>query len=173
MKPETRAACEAAMYAIARANALIDEEAKAAIALDSPPDLVRYYADLREQGEGLRASVAPFAALEKDLSYQYIPLAFDAAGIQNIKLPGYGLVALNRRWSCSMLSKARGFEYLRRNGQAGMIIETVPAPTLGAWAREETEERGVEPPDDIFKTSIARYVSLTGEKKPSPQDGGK
>jgi hypothetical protein len=45
-----------------------------------------------------------------------------------------------------------------------MIIETVPAPTLGAWAREETEDKGREPPDDIFKTSIARHVSLRRSK---------
>ena len=45
-----------------------------------------------------------------------------------------------------------------------MIIETVPAPTLGAWARSETEDNGKEPPDDLFKTSIARHVSLRRSK---------
>ena len=164
MKPETAAACEAAIYALARANALLDEEAQAVVALQDPPELVRYYADLGEQAETMRKSLASIGKLENALSYQHIPASFDAAGIQNVRLVGYGLVSLNRRWSCSMLNKDQGLAYLRGAGQGGMIIETVPAPTLGAWARSETEEKGKEPPDDIFKTSVARYVSLRASK---------
>jgi hypothetical protein len=63
-----------------------------------------------------------------------------------------------------MINKETGLAYLRDVGQGGMIIETVPAPTLGVWAREETEEKGREPPEDIFKTSIARHVSLRRSK---------
>ena len=54
MKPETMAACEAAKQAI--------ETAKPSCRLkcrnpprDDPADLVRTYADLREEGEALRA----------------------------------------------------------------------------------------------------------------------
>ena len=53
-----------------------------------------------------------------------------------------------------------GFAYLRATGQGGMIIETVAAPTLGAWARRGRRETGIEPPDDIFKTTPVRSVSL-------------
>ena len=41
-----------------------------------------------------------------------------------------------------------------------MIIETVAAPTLGAWAGAQVRETGIEPPDDIFKTTVVRHVSL-------------
>ena len=102
--------------------------------------------------------------LEQNLSYTQIPACFDAHGIKNVRVNGYGLVGLNRRWSCSILDKPKGYKYLRDNGQGGMITETVNAMTLGAWAKDEVEERGVEPPDDVFKTSIARYVSLRRSK---------
>jgi hypothetical protein len=166
MKPETEAACQAALFALGRAYALLDEEAKTAISADNPPDLVRCYADLREQAEAMRDGVASLSKLEQNLSYEQIPLAFDRAGIQNVRVTGYGLVGLTRRWSCSFLEgkKEAGFAYLREHGQGGMIIETVPAPTLGAWAHAVTDETGVEPPDDLFKTSVARSVSLRRSK---------
>jgi hypothetical protein len=164
MKPETEAACHAALDALALANASLNEEARSAVSSDNPPDLVRFYADLREQAEALRDSVAQLSKLEQNLSYEQIPLAFDRAGIQNVRVTGYGLVGLTRRWSCSMIDKEAGFAYLREKGQGGMIIETVPAPTLGAWAHAVTDETGIEPPDDIFKTSIARSVSLRRSK---------
>ena len=166
MKPETEAACEAALSALARANALLDEEAKAAVSASDPPELVRCYADLREQADAMREAVAFVSKLEQNLSYEQIPLAFDRAGIQSVRVTGYGLVGLTRRWSCSFLEgkKDEGFAWLREHGQGGMIIETVPAPTLGAWAHAVTDETGVEPNPEIFKTSIARSVSLRRSK---------
>ena len=83
-----------------------------------------------------------------------------------MRVTGYGLVSLIRKWSCSFLEgkKEDGFAYLRNAGQGGMIIETVPAPTLGAWAHAVTDETGNEPDPAIFKTSIARSVSLRRSK---------
>jgi hypothetical protein len=164
MKPETAAACEAALSALDRARDLLDAEGRDVIAADNPAELVRVYADLREQAETLRDSVANFSKMEQALSYDIIPSSFDRAGIENIRVTGYGLVSLTRRWSCSMIDKEAGLAYLRDTNQGGMIIETVPAPTLGAWAHSVTDETGIEPPDDIFKTSIARSVSLRRSK---------
>ena len=114
----------------------------------------------------MREAVAFLSKLEQNLSYEQIPLAFDRAGISNIRVTGYGLVGLTRKWSCSFLEgkKDEGFAYLRNAGQGGMIIETVPAPTLGAWAHIVTDETGKEPDPEIFKTSIARSVSLRRSK---------
>jgi hypothetical protein len=166
MKPETEAACERALSALRHAAALIDSEGREAISQDNPANLVRHYADLREEAEFLRDAVAQLSTMERAMSYEIIPLAFDRAGIQNVRVTGYGLVGLTRRWSCSFLEgkKEDGFAYLRDQDQGGMIIETVPAPTLGAWAHAVTDETGIEPPPDIFKTSVVRSVSLRRSK---------
>lgn len=162
MKPDTAAACEAALSAIDRAQALLDAEGRQAITLDDPAELVRTYGDLREQADALRESITRFSKMEQALSYDIIPGSFDRAGIENIRVTGYGLVSLVRKWSCSILEgkKEQGLQFVRDVGQGGMIIETIPAPTLGAWARKHTEDTGRELPDEIFKTSIARSVSL-------------
>ena len=166
MKPETEAACAAALSALAKANACLAVETDMVVSAGDPPDLVRHYADLREQADAMREAVAFLSKIEQNLSYQQIPLAFDRAGIQNVRVVGYGLVGLTRKWSCSFLEgkKDEDLAWLREHGQGGMIIETVPAPTLGAWAHAVTDETGKEPPTDIFKTSIARSVSLRRSK---------
>ena len=164
MTPETMAVCEAAKNAIQTAKALLQAEVQASIERDDPSDLVRTYADLCEEGDAFRDSIADLSKLERDLSYSKIPEVFDAHGIQNVRVVGYGLISLVRKWSCSMLNKEAGFAYLREHGQGGMIIETVPAPTLGAWAGAQIRETGVEPPDDIFKTTVARHVSLRASR---------
>lgn len=164
MKPETRAACFAAQRALRTAYELLQRDALETITSNDAPDLVRFYANASEEADVMRETMGALAKLEKDLSYGAIPTCFDTHGIQNVRVNGYGLVSLNRRWSCSILDKPKGYQYLRDNGQAGMITETVNAMTLGAWAREEVEDKGAEPPDDIFKTSIARYVSLRSSK---------
>jgi hypothetical protein len=166
MKPDTAAACEAAISALLHARTLLDKEGRDTLATGDPAELVRHYVDLRDQAEVIRDVTGGFSKMEQALSYTIIPTAFDTAGIENVRVTGYGLVGLTRRWSCSILEgkKEAGLNYLRATGQEGMIIETVPAPTLGAWARSETEENGKEPPDSIFKTSVARSVSLRRSK---------
>lgn len=164
MNAETQAACEAAKRALATAAQLLVNEAQSKVSTNEAPDLVRFYADMREELDAFGGMMKELNKLDQSLSYTSIPLCFDAHGLQNIKLPGYGLVGLNRRWSCSIIEKPKGLQYLRDHGQGGMIQETVNAMTLGAWAREETEDKGREPPDDVFKTTVARYVSLTRSK---------
>ena len=107
MKPETMAACEAAKQAIETAKLLLQAEVQDSISRDDPADLVRTYADLSEEGDAFRASIADISKVEQNLSYTQIPAMFDAHGIQNVKVTGYGLVSLIRKWSCSMLDKEK------------------------------------------------------------------
>lgn len=164
MNPKTHAACEIAKRAIEDAKSLLTQEAETAIAANNPAELVRTYADLREEGEALRDAIADISKMERDLSYTKIPECFDLHGIQNVNVVGYGRVSLSQKWACSIIDREKGFSFLREHGQGGMIIETVNAQTLGAWAHAETEEKGREPPSEIFKTSVSRFVSLTRTK---------
>jgi len=68
---------------------------------------------------------------------------------------------LSNRWSCSMLDKLTGMDWLRTNGHGDLIQETVNSSTLGAFARNLTEESGYELPSDIFKTSVMTFTSIT------------
>jgi hypothetical protein len=90
MKPETLAACEFALSALTRARDLLNAEGQDAISAGDPAELVRHYADLRERAEELRDTIADLAKMEQALSYDIIPSAFDANGISNVRVVGYG-----------------------------------------------------------------------------------
>jgi len=59
-----------------------------------------------------------------------------------------------------LAAEARGLGWLRGSNNEGMIIETVNAQTLGAFAREEAAA-GRNLPEDIFRVSATPYVSIT------------
>lgn len=162
MKPETAAACEAALSAIIRARDLLNAEGREAINKDDPNDLVRTYADLREQAEAIREEVTVFAKMEQALSYDVIPNAFERHGVENVRLTGYGLVSLVRDWKCSIVKgkKEEGHQFIRDIGQGGMIIETIPAQTLGAFWHSYSDETGRDFPRDIFNTNVVKHLSL-------------
>ena len=93
MKPDTQAACEAATRPGDSPRRHLGRSRVRYLANEAP-DLVRFYADMREELEAMASSISDLNPLDKDLSYSRIPACFDAHGIQNIKLPGYGLVGL-------------------------------------------------------------------------------
>lgn len=166
MKPDTAAACQAAISAVTIARDLLNAEGREAIAADNHVELIRTYAELREQAEALREVVADFAKMEQALSYDVIPSSMKRAGVENARVTGYGLVSLVRDWKCSILKgkKEEGHQYLRDIGQGGMIVETVPAQTLGAWWHRYSDETGKELPRDIFSTGVVTHLSLRASR---------
>ena len=103
------------------------------------------------------------AALKKhidSLSYEILPTMFGNQNVKTIKIDDVGRVTVNVRWSASMIDKQASMEWLRTSGNEGLIIETVNAQTLGAFAKAETVA-GKPLPDHLFKVSTAQHISIT------------
>jgi len=64
------------------------------------------------------------------------------------------------RWSAKILDKVKAFAWLRSTGNEGLILETVNAQTLGAFAKGEVI-KGNPLPDDIFQVTASPYTSIT------------
>lgn len=124
------------------------------------PTAVVYFAQLRDTVKELQEKVAALEKHVQSLSYELLPTMFQNQDVKTIKVEGVGRVSINDRWSASMLNKERGLGWLRGSGNEGLIIETVNAQTLGAFAKEETKA-GRNLPDDIFRVSATPYVSIT------------
>jgi hypothetical protein len=60
-----------------------------------------------------------------------------------------------------MLDKERGMQHLRDTGNGGLIQDSVPWQTLSAFSKNLMETEGKELPDDIFKSSIMKFTSIT------------
>ena len=115
--------------------------------------------DMLEEGRKLIGAVA------QEASYKVIPdkMADEDISTFTSRL-GYR-VTVSQRFSASMLDKERGFDWLRAHDLGDLIQPTVNAQTLSAQARRLVEEENIELPEDIFKTSIAPYVSVTAVRK--------
>lgn len=98
------------------------------------------------------------------LSREMVPDAMRAAGVKTVTVEGIGRVTISNRFSVSMLDKIAGIEWLRSHDLGGLVVETVNSSTLAATAKDLLENKGVELPDNIFKSSTSPYTSITKVK---------
>lgn len=142
------------------AQKLVEEDTVKVIASNDHIELVRHYARLRGINELIGVARKSLAIIEDRLSHTEIPDIFREHGLKTITLEDVGRVSIGHRWSCSMIDKAIGMNYLREQGDGGLIIETVNSSTLAAHAKN-LNEQGKDLPQDKFTTSIMPYTSIT------------
>ena len=124
------------------------------------PNAVTYFSELREQVRLLATKMSALQSLVDTMSQEMLPTLFGNQNVKTIKVDDVGRVTINDRWTASMLNKSDGLGWLRGSGNEGLIIETVNAQTLGAFAKEELKA-GRALPTDIFRVSSTPYVSIT------------
>jgi hypothetical protein len=142
----------------------VREDNDATLALHNHVELIKHYNHLRLATARIKEAREALAEMEEKLSREQIPDIFREQGIKTTTIEGVGRVTVSYRFSCSMLDKEQGLEWLRGNGHGGIIIETVNSSTLSAFAKSMLEESGAELPDAIFKTSTSPYTSITKVK---------
>jgi hypothetical protein len=153
----------AADYAGKKLDSLFERatrDSEAVIATKSIPDTVTHFAALRTTFRELTAKMAKIQSHIEQLSQESIPTMFLNQRVKNTTVEGVGRVTINHRWTASLLEKDQGFAWLRANNAEGIIIETVNAQTLGAFAKDRAEAK--QPlPNDVFKISTTPFVSVT------------
>lgn len=123
--------------------------------------IIKHFAALRALTEEIKEAREALDEMEKRLSREQVPEVMRAHGIKTITVEGVGRVSLSNRWSCSMIDKPLGLDYLRNSGNGSLIQETVNSNTLAAFAKNLNDEEGKELPGEIFKTSIMTVTSIT------------
>jgi hypothetical protein len=142
----------------------VREDTDATLALHNHVELIRHYNHLRLATAEIKEAREALAEMEERLSRESIPDIFREHGIKTTTIEGVGRVTVSYRFSCSMLDKEMGLNWLRESGNEGIIIETVNASTLAAFAKTMLEEKGEELPTTIFKTGTSPYTSITKVK---------
>jgi hypothetical protein len=122
--------------------------------------VVKHFDQLRDVVRDLVVKVTALTKHVETLSEESLPNLFDKQRVKTINVLDVGRVTINNRWTASILDKERGFQWLNDTGNGGLIIETVNAQTLGAFAKTEALA-GRPLPDDVFKISTKPYVSIT------------
>lgn len=139
----------------------IDDDTRNVVATRDHIEIIKHFAALRIANDQIKEAREALEELEKRLSREYIPEVMRAHGIKTVTIEDVGRVSLSNRWSCSMIDKPLGLDYLRNSGNGSLIQETVNSNTLAAFAKNFNDEEGKELPGEIFKTSIMTVTSIT------------
>ena len=124
------------------------------------PLIVKHFAALRTEYRALKDKLEKLESEVNDLSYNIIPTMFQNQGVKTLKLDDVGRVTVNQRWVASMKDKQTGMDWLKSTGNEGLVIETVNAQTLAAFAK--TQAIAGDPlPDAVFEVGVAPYTSIT------------
>lgn len=153
-------AAKACVYLIDAAD-MIRQDTHQTVASDDHIEIIRHYAKLRQINEQIKEAREALDEMEKRLSREQVPGTMRSHGIKTITVEGVGRVSLSNRWSASMLDKAMGFQWLRDTGNGALIIETVNAQTLAAFAKDLNDNQGKELPAEIFNVGIMTVTSIT------------
>lgn len=137
----------------------VERLTEAALERNDIPAAVVHYAQVRDAVANIRAPMTRLGEHEDLLSYEILPTMFDNQHVKSLRVENIGNVSVVDRWSASMINKARGLIWLRETGNEGLIIETVNASTLGAFAKDRVRE-GDPLPGDIFTVKATPHVSI-------------
>lgn len=129
-------------------------------------EVIKHYSLVRTATEITKNSREAIKGIEDNLSRVYIPdIVADLKQRTGQKPPfvieGVGRATVSYRYSCTMLDRERGIDWLKTNGYPELVQETVNAQTLAAFSKSLLEDEGKELPDDIFKVGTTPYTSIT------------
>ena len=163
MQTKTMLALSDALSSLELAAGLLHRETTAIVGSGDHIELIRHYYQMREANSAIKKAREMLDNLEDHLSHKDIPDAFKRVGVKTITIEDVGRVTVSYKWGCSMADgkKPESLQWLRNSGNGGIIIETVNAQTLAAFAKNEVETHGKTLPDDLFTTSLRPYTSIT------------
>lgn len=129
-------------------------------------EIIKHFNHVRLAAERIKEAREALSDMSDSLSRVVIPdLVTNLRNTTGEKPPfnieGVGRVSVSYRYSCTMLDKAVGVQWLKDHEQGGIVQETVNAQTLAAFAKDLLENQGKELPPDIFKVGTSPFTSIT------------
>lgn len=127
-------------------------------------DIIKHFNSVRIGAELIKEAREAISEISDQLSREIVPDAMRRADVKTITVEGVGRVTVSYRFSCTMVDKGLGIDWLRKSGNGGIIQETVNSSTLSAFAKNMLEVEGKELPDDLFKVGTSPFTSITKVK---------
>ena len=159
MKNETQVIGDCAIKRLETILADVEQETTAVVAHADIPSVAHHFNAVRELTRALAERVSNLQKHVDTLSYEILPTLFTNANVKSVNVIGLGTVTVNVRWSATMIDKAAGMTWLKNTGNEGLIINTVAAATLTAFAKSEALA-GHPLPAEIFKVGSSQLVSI-------------
>jgi len=131
-------------------------------------ETVTHFVELRGMQGTLSDMKNEWAKVHDFLSYSVIPDIFkehrQTTGMAPpYRIDGIGRVNVAYKWNASILpdKKDDGKQWLRDNGAGALVIETVNASSLSAYAKDLFINNDQELPPNIFKSGQRPYTSIS------------
>lgn len=145
---------------------LIREETDQVVASGDHIEIIKHFNHVRQANELVKEGRKSLDNMSDHLSRVVVPdtvkdLKERTGEKPPFNIDGVGRVSVSYRFSCSMIDKDKGIEWLRSEGHGGIVQETVNSSTLASFAKNLLEVDGIELPDDKFKISTSPYTSIT------------
>lgn len=126
------------------------------------PAALRFYKTIKDEYDDFEAVRKKIGETLESLSRGTIPEMMAEEGVRTITLDDIGYrFTISHRWSCTLLEKDVGIDWLKSHGHEALVFETVNAQTLAAWAKKMVDEEGKEPDPAVFKTGTMAFTSVT------------
>jgi len=161
MKPTTLSGLDRITNDLEQIAGIIRQETAATVAIKDHVALIRHFADMREVMDRIKTAREALQEMTDALSAVHVPDIMREVGIKTINVEGVGRVTVSHRYSCSILDKPKGFEWLRDNDAGALVQETVNSSALASYATRRLAEDGIDLPPDIFKVGTNPYTSIT------------
>jgi hypothetical protein len=152
----------AAGYAADKLDSLLERAHRDTLALVDSGDLplvVRHFRDLREEFRNLKDKLDAIEKEVEHLSHEIIPNLFSARQVTSFRVEDVGNVVIANKWTASPVDKMKAMDWLRETGNGSLIIETINASTLTAFAKEQAMA-GKPLPEDTFNVGTKPYTSI-------------
>lgn len=136
------------------------------VAANNHVDIIKHFNDARIAAEIIKDAKKALDNIVDTLSRVVIPdvvakLKETTGEKPPFVIEGVGRVSVSYRFSCSMIDKDQGIDWLRGSGNESLVTETVNSSTLAAFAKDMLENQGKELPSEIFKVSTSPFTSIT------------
>lgn len=161
MTPEIRIKLGQGLALIQEAALAVNPDTNEVVARQDHVEIITHFDDLRILVASFKEARDSMQEIVDRLSTQSIPDVMQAMKVKTITLVGVGRCTVAYRYSCSMIDKEAGYQWLRDTGNESLIAETVNSSSLSAFAKNLIETEGKELPEAIFKTGSMPYTSIT------------
>ena len=142
-----------------RAQQLMEADTLRRAAHEDLDSVLTRFAEVRDLRDKLKAVYTAVNDLSEQMSAGIIPQRMEDLGVQT-RHHRLGRFTVSYRTSASMTDKEAGKDWLRKNGHGDLIIETVNAQTLSAFAKGVIEE-GRDLPAEYFTVTLRPSTSFS------------
>lgn len=121
------------------------------------------YRSLKDFNDKYSETGKVLTAVIEELKHTVIPAKFESKGVSSFTTTSGYRIGVSVLTRASMTDKEAGKAWLKDNGLADLVTETVNSSTLAAAAKTLLEE-GRELPTEFFKTTLMPTTSVTKVK---------